>query len=119
MKNEATTFELSEQELLERASNSRLNSEVEMEEVEIDGSPFKAVRLKDGGWFAGWGYSKMTEEFQTVEELLEWIDKNYWNFLITVLVVLMDARDLKKMTEVKEYMEKTNEQNKLGESANN
>ena len=50
----------------------------------------------------------MTEEFETVEELLAWMESNYWNFLITVLVVMMDARDLKKMTEVKEYMDKMN-----------
>lgn len=114
MKNAGTTFELSEQELLEKATNSRLNSEAEMEEMEIKGSPFKAIRLKGGGWFAGWGHSKMTEEFKTVEELLIWIDSNYWNFLITVLVVMMDARDLKKMADAKEYMDKMNEQNKLG-----
>ena len=108
MKNAETTFELSEQELLERASNSRLNSKAEIEEMEISGSPFKAIRLKGRGWFAGWGHSKMTEEFETVEELLAWMESNYWNFLITVLVVMMDARDLRKITEAKEYMDKMN-----------
>ena len=119
MSNTKPMFELSEQELLERATNSRLNSEAEIEEMEISGSPFKAIRLKGGGWFAGWGHSKMTEEFETVEKLLAWMESNYWNFLITVLVVMMDARDLKKMADAKEYMDKMNEQNKLGESTNN
>lgn len=50
----------------------------------------------------------MTEEFETVEELLAWMESNYWNFLITVLVVMMDARDLRKITEAKEYMDKMN-----------
>lgn len=107
MKNGETMLSLSETELLEKAANSKLTSEAETEEFQITGSPFRAVREKDGGWFAAWGNGKMTQEYETMDELLEWIENNYWNFLITVLTMAMDSRDLYKAAQIKKHMEKT------------
>ena len=77
---------LSEQELLEEARNSKLSSP-ETELLPIPGSPFQAVK-ENGKWFAVWGKGKMTEDFDSVEELLEWIENNFWNFMITVFTMV-------------------------------
>lgn len=78
MKNVATMSGSSDAELLEKAANNKLNSQPETEEYQIQGSPFKAIK-ENGKWFAAWGKGKMTEDFETLEELLEWIENNYWN----------------------------------------
>jgi len=95
----------SDTELLEKAANLKSNSEPEIEEMQITGSPFRAVKEKEGGWFAAWGNGKMTEEFETVEDLLVWIENNYWNFLITVLTMAMDSRDLYKIAQIRKHNE--------------
>ena len=100
MKNMANVSAFTDTELLKKAANNKLNSEPETEEMQITGSPFKAIREKEGGWFAAWGQGKMTEEFPTVDELLQWIEDNYWNFLITVLTMVMDSRDLYKIDQM-------------------
>lgn len=92
-------FMSSDTELLNAAANNKSNSQPENEEWQIEGSPFRIVR-EDGKCFAAWGNGKMTQDFDTPEEVNEWIDNNYWNFLITVLTMTMDSRDLYKMDQI-------------------
>ena len=94
-------FMLSDAELLEKAGNNRLDSP-QTEEYQIEGSPFKAVRENDK-WFAAWGSGKMTQDFDSEKELLQWIENNYWNFLITVLTMTMDSRDLYKIAQIQKH----------------
>ena len=99
----------SDAELLEKAANNKLNSPPETEEYQIQGSPFKIVREKSSRLgeefvcFAAWGKGKMTQDFKTPEEVTEWIDNNYWNFLITVLTMAMDSRDLFKIEQMMKH----------------
>lgn len=103
MKNGVTMSGSSDAELLEKAANNKSNSQPEMEELQIQGSPFKLVKDKTDlpgepkKWFAAWGKGRMTDYWDTPEEVLEWIENNYWNFLITVLTMAMDSRDLYKI----------------------
>jgi hypothetical protein len=106
MKNATNTqFMSSDTELLEKAASNKLSSP-ETEEWQIEGSPFKIVAeesdpaTEDKVYFATWGRGKMTENFETKEEVLEWIENNYWNFLITVLTMAMDSRDLYKIAQI-------------------
>jgi len=91
-------FMSSDVELLEKAASNKLTSP-ETEEWQIQGSPFKIVQ-EDGKCFAVWGSGKMTQDFDTPDEVTEWIENNYWNFLITVLTMAMDSRDLYKMEQI-------------------
>jgi len=103
---ENTQFMSSDTELLEKAANNKLNSQPETEEWQISGSPFKITREGSNQlngkskFFATWGNGKMTQDFGTMEEVLEWIENNYWNFLITVLTMAMDSRDLYKIDQM-------------------
>ena len=94
--------------------NKKLNSQPETEEMRIEGSPFRLVKENEK-WFAAWGQGKMTMDFNTHEEVLEWIENNYWNFLITVLTMAMDSRDLYRISQIqkqtKQQMEKYAETN--------
>lgn len=107
-------FMLSDAELLEKAAKNKLNSP-ETEEWQIDGSPFKIVREKsnrlgeDVVCFAVWGNGKMTQDFKTPEEVTEWIENNYWNFLITVITMAMDSRDLYKIDQMMKHAKQTQE----------
>lgn len=103
-------FMSSDTELLEKAANNKLNSP-ETEEYQISGSPFRSVK-ENGKWFAAWGQGKMTQDFDTVEELLEWIENNYWNFLITVITMAMDSRDLYKIDQIMKRTKKTGDKDK-------
>lgn len=101
MKNAATMSGSSDAELLEKAANNKLNSP-ETDEMQIEGSPFKLVK-ENGKWFAAWGHGKMTEDFETPNDVLEWIENNYWNFLITVITMAMDSRDLYKINQMMKH----------------
>lgn len=123
MKNVATMSGSSNAELLEKAANNKLNSQPETEEMQIQGSPFKLVkaetnRLGEGAkWFAAWGKGKMTEDFDTPEEVLEWIENNYWTFLITVLTMAMDSRDLYKIEQMMKHQKRLENAAKRGREA--
>jgi len=104
MKSMVTTYELSDAELLEKAASNK-SSSPETEELQIEGTPFKAIK-ENGKWFAAWGQGKMTEDFETPAELLEWIENNFWSFMITVITMAMDSRDLYKMAQMKKHTEK-------------
>lgn len=107
-----TQFMSSDAELLEKAANNKLTSP-DSEEWQISGSPFKIIREKsnrlgeDVVCFAAWGNGKMTQDFNTPEEVTEWIENNYWNFLITVLTMAMDSRDLYKIDQVMKHAKQT------------
>jgi len=104
MKEEAnTTFESSGPELLEKARNSKSTL---LEEAPILGTPFKAVKEEKGGWFAAMGMNKLTEEHETIEELLEWMEVNHWELLVRVITMVVQTLDLHKAKAIKEYMEK-------------
>ena len=72
-----------------------------MEEHEIAGTPFKAVK-DGGGWFAALGMNKLTEEFETTEQLLEWMDNNLWTLMVTVITMVVQTIDLHKIKMAKE-----------------
>ncbi|AXH78017.1 MAG: hypothetical protein [Microviridae sp.] len=99
-----TTFEFTDTELLEKARNSKSTLK---EELPIQDTPFTAIK-EDGGWFAAMGPNKLTEEFETTEELLAWIDVNHWEFLIRVVLMVVQTLDMQKMKGMKEYMDKKN-----------
>ena len=102
MKDEANTKSWSSgQELLEKARNSTSSL---MEEHEIAGTPFKAVK-DGGGWFAALGMNKLTEEFETTEQLLEWMDNNLWTLMVTVITMVIQTIDLHKIKMAKEAHE--------------
>lgn len=110
-----TQFMSSDAELLEKAASNKLSSP-ETEEWQIQGSPFKIVREKsnrlgeDVVYFGAWGNGKMTQDFKTPEEVGEWIENNYWNFLITVLTMAMDSRDLYKMDQMMKHAKKNQQE---------
>ena len=112
MKNATATFELSEQQLLEKARNSTSSL---LEEKEIQGTPFKAVKQENGGWFAALGMNKLTEEFETPEQLLEWMDSNLWTLMVTVITMVVQTIDLHKVKMMKEAYEKSNKMKQTAE----
>ena len=101
MKNATTMSGVSDAELLEKAANNKLNSP-ETDEMQIEGSPFKLIK-ENGKWFAAWGQGKMTQDFEAPSDVLEWIENNYWNFMITVLTMAMDSRDLFKIDQMMKH----------------
>ena len=44
------------------------------------------------------------------KELLEWMEQNFWNMFVTVTLMIMDARDLKKQEEIKKHFRKVAEE---------
>jgi len=98
-----TAFEYTDLELLEKARNSKSTLK---EELQIQNTPFTAIKEDGGGWFAAMGQNKLTEEFETTEELLAWIDVNHWEFLIRVVLMVVQTLDMQKMKGMKEYMDK-------------
>ena len=73
MKNMANVSAFTDTELLKKAANNKLNSEPETEEMQITGSPFKAIREKEGGWFAAWGQGKKDRQdlYQSRSKMLK------------------------------------------------
>jgi len=109
MKEKANTaFESSGPELLEKARNSQSTL---LEEAPILGTPFKAVKEEKGGWFAAMGMNKLTEEHETVDELLKWMEENHWELLVRVITMVVQTLDLHKAKAMKEYMEKEQKEN--------
>lgn len=92
MKEEAnTTFELSGQQLLEEARNSKSSL---LERHPIAGTPFEVV--KDPKWFAVLGYNKLTEDFDEMQDVLDWMEENHWELLLRVITMVVQTIDLHK-----------------------
>jgi len=103
MKSESNTKSWSSgQELLEEARNSKSSL---IERAPILGTPFEAVK-EEGGYFAVFGQNKLTEEYETTEELLEWMEENHWELLIRVITMVVQTIDLHKARVIKELMDK-------------
>jgi len=99
---ESTKSWSSGQELLEEARSSQSTL---MEEMSIQGTPFRAVK-EEGGWFGAIGQNKLTDEFETTEELITWMEENHWELLIRVITMVVQTIDLHKAKVIKELMEK-------------
>lgn len=111
MKEEAnTTFELSGQQLLEKARSSDSSL---IERHPIAGTPFEVV--KDPKWFAVFGYNKLTEDFDEMQDVLTWMEENHWELLIRVITMVVQTIDLHKMKMAKEIYEKRKNESKLPE----
>jgi len=102
---ETVTFESNGQELLEKARNSPLSSD---QRLPIHGTPFEAITTNGQTWFAAWGQNKLTEEHESADELLQWIEQNHWTFLVTVVMMMMDSRDMYKAQKIQEYLDDQN-----------
>lgn len=104
-----TTFELSGQELLDQAANSKSTL---VDRHPIAGTPFEAIKENEK-WFAVFGYNKLTEDFEELQEVLDWMEENHWELLVRVITMVVQTIDLHKMKIAKEAYEKQ-KSNELG-----
>lgn len=102
MKNVTETFELTGQQLLKEARSSDSSL---IERAPIQGTPFEVVK-EDGKWFAAFGYNKLTEDFDEMQDVLNWMEENHWELLVRVITMVVQTIDLHKMKMMKEAHDK-------------
>ena len=107
--NATETFELTGQQLLEEARNSDSSL---IERAPIQGTPFEVVK-EDGKWFAAFGYNKLTEDFDEMQEVRTWMEENHWELLVRVITMVVQTIDLHKMKMMKEAHEKRQQERNL------
>ena len=78
----------------------------------IAGTPFEVIKENDK-WFAVFGYNKLTEDFDEMQDVLTWMEENHWELLVRVITMVVQTIDLHKMKMAKEAYEKQ-QANKLG-----
>lgn len=76
-----------------------MNKELDKEEVaneelvireKIEDSPFTAVKIGDSGWAAGIGKHRLTEFYETKEEVIADVLEISWKRIVQVVSIMAD-----------------------------
>lgn len=73
--------------------------------IDIEETPFQAVKLVDKGWFIALGQYRLTDYKETEEECRLMAKEKHWELLLSVISVIVETADTIK-----------NEQNKNKEN---
>lgn len=63
-----------------------------MEREHIGGTPYWVVGNSDRGYFITFGKWQMTEPEKTLEEALEYYERNEMNIILTTVIILIDDK---------------------------
>lgn len=78
--------------------NTKSDSQL-MEYNKVPGSPFTIVR-REKEWFLSMGNNRISEYYETEKEVLEFIEKDMFNLILTMIIILItDYPKLKKESE--------------------
>lgn len=64
-----------------------------IERVEMEGTPFVAIKMEEGGWFLTMGNHRLTEEVSELHILEEMVSIKSWNLLMNVMTVFYKELD--------------------------
>lgn len=68
--------------------NKQNSSEELIEQEEVEGTPFKLVNIRKGGWFIALGRHRLTEMQENKQELIEKIVNKDWTLVLDTIVAL-------------------------------
>lgn len=68
-------------------NKSNLNSEL-LENIEIEGKPFNAIRMEDK-WFLAMGKYRLTEPMNSLEEVLEDAERSDWYRVMQIMNIVI------------------------------
>lgn len=78
------------------SGNIREGEELKKTE-DIPGTPFRAIWNEQNGWWGVCGKYRITETFETKDELIEHVNKKPWDIILAVVNIAMIEG--KKLTE--------------------
>lgn len=94
---------LKSQSSIKENPNYEYGSEQIIEREPIEGTPFTLITTQ-GKSFGVLGKYALTEKYDTKEEVLDYMDKNFWNLVITVSTLTAEqAWEIKANQAIEEY----------------
>lgn len=57
----------------------------------IEDTVFSIVNDPDNGWFLAIGHNRITEPVPTQKECLELLDKDKWNIIMKMIIIVTEA----------------------------
>lgn len=84
----------------ENQTNSNSNSNKLIERVEIDRTPFTAIKQNEK-WFLTWGFYVLTEKYDTLKEIKELLRTDMYNIIGPFLLALLQENQTREENKVK------------------
>lgn len=68
------------------------NSSKLIEREDIPETPFVLISIEQGKYFAVLGMKQITPNFKTKGEVLQYIEQNMWNIVLTMILIINETR---------------------------
>lgn len=96
---------LNAQSNTENNHNSNYGNEEIINRKQLEGTPFQLI-TQQGKTFVVIGINKITPDFDTEQEAMNYIDENHWNITGTIVTIIVEAILAKRTKEMGEAIDR-------------